>query len=286
MLAVSSGVHLTLDRSFLPGEHALMIPETSDGRVLFAVPWQGRVILGTTDEPRPAPELEPRPLEREVQFLLEHASEYLSKPPTAADVLSIFTGLRPLVRQDNAGATKSLSRDHVIAVSPGGLVTITGGKWTSYRRMAEDTVDQVARAAGLAPHPSCTGSLALHGASPGTPPRFAQYGSDAVELERLVERDPALGRKLHPRLEVTAVEVVWAARHEMARTVEDVLARRNRALQLDARAAMEAAPEVARILAIELDRDDPWITHQTEDFAATAKYYLPAGTLVPEPLGH
>ena len=283
MVVVSSGVHLTLDRSFLPGEHALMIPQTNDGRVLFAVPWQGHVILGTTDEPRLAPELEPRPLEREVQFLLDHAAEYLSKPVTQEDVLSIFTGLRPLVRQDHAAATKSLSRDHVIAVSPAGLITITGGKWTSYRKMAADTVDQVAQAAGLAPHKSCTQSQLLHGASPGTPPRFAHYGSDAAELERLIKEDPMLGRKLHPRLEVTAVEVVWAARHEMARTVEDMLARRNRALQLDARAAVEAAPETARILARELGRDEPWITRQTEDFTAIARHYLPAGTLGPEP---
>ena len=286
MLTVSSGVHLTLDRSFLPGEHALMIPQTSDGRVLFAVPWQDHVILGTTDEPRSAPELEPRPLEREVQFLLEHAAEYLSKPVTAADVLSIFTGLRPLVRQDNKAATKSLSRDHVIAVSPAGLVTITGGKWTSYRKMAEDTVDQVALAAGLVTRSSGTDSLALHGAGPGTPPRFAQYGTDAGALEQQVAAEPALGRKLHPRLEVTAVEVIWAARHEMACTVEDMLSRRNRALQLDARAAIEAAPEAARLLARELGRDETWITRQIEEFNTVAMHYLPAGTFVPAPLLH
>ena len=275
MLAVSSGVHVTLDRSFLPGEHALMIPETSDGRVLFAVPWQGHVILGTTDEPRQVPELEPPPLESEIQFLIEHAAEYLSKPVTRKDVLSVFTGLRPLVQQDNAAATKSLSRDHVIVVSPDGLVTITGGKWTSYRKMGEDTVDRAAESAGLPPLRSNTISLALYGADSGKPPRFAQYGRDAAELEKLIAADPALGQKLHPMLEVLAVEIVWAARHEMARNVDDALSRRTRALQLNARAAMEAAPQVARLLARELGHTDDWIAQQVEQFRTLAQTYLP-----------
>ena len=275
MLTVSSGVHVTLDRSFLPGEHALMIPQTSDGRVLFAVPWQGHVLLGTTDEPRQVPELEPRPLESEIQFLIEHAAEYLSKPVARKDVLSVFTGLRPLVQQDNAAATKSLSRDHVIAVSPGGLVTITGGKWTSYRKMAEDTVDRAAESAGLPPLRSSTVSLPLYGADVGKPQRFAQYGCDAAELEKLIAADPTLGQKLHPKLDVLAVEIVWAARHEMARNVDDALSRRTRALQLNARAAMEAAPQVARLLALELGHNDSWVAQQVEQFSTLAQTYLP-----------
>jgi glycerol-3-phosphate dehydrogenase len=279
MLTTSSGVHLTLDPGFLPGEHALMIPRTSDGRVLFAVPWQGRVILGTTDEPRTRPELEPRPFEREIQFLLDHANEYLARPVTRTDVLSVFTGLRPLVRKSNATATKSLSRDHVIAVSPGGLVTITGGKWTSYRKMAEDTVACAAKAGGLTPHPAKTETLRLHGAPAAggakTAGRFSCYGTDAAALEKLIEQEPALSRPLHPRLAHCAAEVVWAARHEMARTIDDVLSRRTRALQLDARAALEVAPVVAELLARELGRDRAWVAAQVAEFTAIARICLP-----------
>ena len=279
MLSVSSGVHLTLPRSFLPGEHALMIPRTSDGRVLFAVPWLDHVILGTTDEPRTAPELEPHPLEREVQFLLEHANEYLAKPVVRADVLSVFTGLRPLVRKDSATATKSLSRDHVIAVSPTGLVTITGGKWTSYRKMAEDAVTRAAEVGGLAPRDAKTQTLRLHGAPAARADeasrRFAHYGTDAAALEILIEREPALGAEFHPRLALCGAEVVWAVSREMARTLDDVLARRSRALQLDARAALEIAAPVATLLARELGRDQAWIAAQVDEFKQIADGCLP-----------
>jgi len=279
MLAVSSGVHLTLNRSFLPGEHALMIPRTSDGRVLFAVPWLDHVIVGTTDEPRKVAELEPRPLEREVEFLIETANAYLAKPVTRADVLSVFTGLRPLVRQGNTAATKSLSRDHVIAVSAAGLVTITGGKWTSYRKMAEDAVTRAADAGGLNPREAKTQTLRLHGApaarSGAVGPRFAHYGTDAAALEILIEREPALGTAFHPRLALCGAEVVWAVSREMARTLDDVLARRSRALQLDARAALEIAAPVAALLARELGRDAAWITAQVAEFTKTAEGYLP-----------
>ncbi|HEY4249100.1 MAG TPA: glycerol-3-phosphate dehydrogenase/oxidase [Lacunisphaera sp.] len=278
MLSVSSGVHLTLDRSFLPGEHALMIPHTSDGRVLFAVPWQDHVILGTTDEPRDAAELDPRPLEREIQFLLEHANHYLTKPVARADVLSVFTGLRPLVRKGNVAATKSLSRDHVIAVSPGGLVTITGGKWTSYRKMAEDAVTSAAEAGSLPVREAKTQSLRLHGApatrGAATARRFAHYGTDVAALERLIETEPALARDFHPRLMLCGAEVVWAARHEMARTLDDMLARRNRALPLDARAAIEIARPVAELLARELGRDKRWVAAQVTEFATLAARHL------------
>jgi glycerol-3-phosphate dehydrogenase len=278
MLTVSSGVHLALDRTFLPGDHALMIPRTTDGRVLFAVPWQDHVILGTTDEPRLTPELEPRALESEVQFLLDHAAEYLTKPVSPADVRSVFTGLRPLVRKGNSAATKSLSRDHVIAISPGGLVTITGGKWTSYRKMAEDAVTCAARAGGLEPRASKTTSLPLHGAPhPGTKvssKRFAAYGRDAAALEQMIEADSQLGQALHPGLSLCPAQIIWAARHEMARTVDDVLSRRIRALQLDAHAAIEAAPLVADLLGRELGRDRAWVTTQVEEFRQLAGGYL------------
>ena len=258
-----------------------MIPQTNDGRVLFAVPWQDHVILGTTDEPRTMAELEPRPLESEVQFLIDHASEYLTKPVTRADVRSVFTGLRPLVRQGNSAATASLSRDHVIAISPAGLVTITGGKWTSYRKMAEDAVTSAAKSGGLDPRAAKTETLPLCGAPLGgaVPParRFAHYGSEAAALEKLMADEPTLARPLHPRLASCAVEVVWAARYEMARTVDDVLSRRTRALQIDAFAAIEAAPAVAELLARELGRDRAWITTQLAEFSEIARGYLPEG---------
>jgi len=279
MLSVSSGVHLTLPRDFLPGEHALMIPRTSDGRVLFAVPWQNHVILGTTDEPRAAPELEPRPLEREIQFLLETANAYLAKPVTRAEVLSVFTGLRPLVRKNNAAATKSLSRDHVIAVSPAGLVTITGGKWTSYRKMAEDAVTRAVEVGGLTFRASPTQAMRLFGApasSRAVPThRFAHYGTNAGALEQLIHREPALGVPLLPPLALCGAEVVWAARHEMARTLDDVLSRRTRWLQLDARAALAAAAPTAALLARELGRDQAWIAAQLAEFSALAAGHLP-----------
>lgn len=299
MLAVSSGVHLTLDRQFLPGDHALMIPQTADGRVLFAVPWQNHVILGTTDEPRSGPELEPRPLEREVEFLLAHAAEYFTKPVARGDVLSVFTGLRPLVRQGNRAATKSLSRDHVIAISPSGLVTITGGKWTSYRKMAEDAVTRAATVGGLEGRESKTADLRLHGAAvvgaalrrdsvpagddrgvkpllqPIRPdPPFAPYGTDAHAIEQMIAAEPALGRPLHPRLPICAAQVVWAVRYEMARTVDDVLSRRIRGLQLDAGAAVELGPAVAELMARELGRNQAWIAAQLAEFAVIAGHHL------------
>ena len=279
MLAVSSGVHLTLPRRFLPGEHALMIPRTSDGRVLFAVPWQDHVIVGTTDEPRPAPEIDPLPLAHEVEFLLAQANAYLAEPVALADVLSVFTGLRPLVRKGRAAATKSLSRDHVVAVSPAGLVTVTGGKWTSYRHMAEDAVTRAAAVGGLAPQTVRTQTLRLHGAPAAgravPTGRFAHYGTEAAALGKMIKGEPALGAALHPRLVLCGAEVVWAARHEMARTVDDVLARRTRGLQLDAHAAVAAAPRVAALLAQELGRNKAWIAAQVAEFSALAAGNFP-----------
>jgi len=259
-----------------------MIPRTHDGRVLFAVPWLDHVILGTTDEPRSAAELEPRPLEREIEFLLAHAAEYLAKPVARTDVLSVFTGLRPLVRKGSAGDTASLSRDHVISVSPSGLVTITGGKWTSYRKMAEDAVTRAAEISGLPSRKTKTETLQLHSApsslASGSPRRFACYGNEAASIERLIAEQPQLGQSLHPGLDTTVAEVVWAARYEMARTVDDVLSRRSRALQLDARAAIEAAPLVASVLARELGKDAGWIASQVAEFESMAAHYLPEKT--------
>ena len=280
----SQGVHLVLPDTFLPSAHALMIPRTDDGRVLFIVPWHKRALVGTTDTPVPAVSVEPRPLEEEIAFLLEHAARYLSRDPRREDVLSVYTGLRPLVRTEGATRTASLSRDHSIFESESGLVTIVGGKWTTYRRMGQDVVDHAAGVAGFPERPSVTAGLKLHGAPmeertehsrEGTPSEMlAAYGADADLVRDLAEQDPDLAVPIHPRLPYLLCEVVWAVRHEMARTVEDVLSRRTRALILDARAAMECAPAVARLLARELGRDEAWVQGEVSAFEKQAKASL------------
>ncbi|MCI0432027.1 MAG: glycerol-3-phosphate dehydrogenase/oxidase [Gemmatimonadetes bacterium] len=271
----SQGVHVVLERAFLPGDSAIMVPHTDDGRVLFAIPWHGRVLIGTTDTPVPDATLEPRALTDEVDFILEHAVRYLTKDPTRADVLSVFAGLRPLVAVEG-DHTASLSREHLILVAPSGLVTIAGGKWTTYRRMAEDTVDHAATVAGLEPAPCVTKRLNIHGYHTHAEDfgALAGYGSDAAEIERLVRSDASYDVLLHPRLPIRTGEVVWAVRAEMARTVDDFLARRTRALLLDARAAIEASPRVAGIMARELGRDEHWARTQVETFGEIAERYL------------
>jgi glycerol-3-phosphate dehydrogenase len=275
LIAPSQGVHLVLPREFLPGASAIMVPHTDDGRILFAVPWHERVIVGTTDTPVTSIDTEPRALAAEIAFLLEHAARYLSRDPVASDILSIFAGLRPLVKNGNSHDTASLSRDHTLLIAPSGLVTITGGKWTTYRKMGEDTVTAAARLAGLVERPSRTSELPLHGATAEPHPQWTVYGTDAVELESLCTTRPQLRAPLHPRLPYTAAEVVWAARFEWARSIEDVLSRRTRALLLDARAASECAPEVAALMAAELGRDAAWQAEQVAAFAILAKRYLP-----------
>lgn len=276
MIRPSQGIHLVLARRFLPGDTAIMVPRTDDGRVLFAVPWHDRVLVGTTDTPVDDVSLEPRPLEEEVTFLLEHAARYLTEDPAPGDVLSVFAGLRPLVSPDGNDDTAALSRDHTIQISTSGLVTITGGKWTTYRRMAEETVDHAATLAGLEPVPCPTRDLPVHGhwqEEPADGP-LAVHGSDAPDLRRLAASEPGLDRLLHPRLPTLEAEVVWAARYEMARTIDDVLSRRTRGLILDARSARDAAPRVAELLARELGRDDAWRRDQVQEFEALASAYI------------
>ena len=274
----SQGVHLVLDRAFLPGEAALMIPSTSDGRVLFAVPWLGRVVLGTTDTPVPAASLEPQAQEAEIEFLLRTAAQYLTRAPTRADVRSVFVGLRPLAASTNGTtATKEVSRRHKILVSASGLVTITGGKWTTYRRMGQDAIDQVIAAGQLPPAASQTAHLPIHGAeatAAAPPDPLAHYGRDRPALRQLIADVPALGLKLDAAFEYLRAEVVWAGRYELARTVEDVLARRVRLLFLDAAAAVRVAPVVAALLAQELGFDTGWQARQVAEFEELARGYL------------
>jgi glycerol-3-phosphate dehydrogenase len=276
LVTPSQGAHLVIDRAFLPGDAALMIPRTDDGRVLFAIPWHDRTLLGTTDTAVDRPALEPRPLVQEVEFLLRHAARYLTRDPGPEDVLSAFAGLRPLVRPPHATETARISREHTIVVSASGLVTIAGGKWTTYRRMGAEVVAAAAATAGLPERSCATETLRLHGwqSDPAIDSPLSVHGSDRPAVEALCAERPEWDRPLHPRLPYRGGEVVWAARHEQARTVEDVLARRTRALFLDARSSAEAAPGVAGLLAAALGKDDAWQAEQVEGYRELARGYL------------
>ncbi|HEX8737422.1 MAG TPA: glycerol-3-phosphate dehydrogenase/oxidase [Pyrinomonadaceae bacterium] len=276
LISPSQGIHLVFRREFLPTENAIMIPHTTDGRVLFAIPWHSHTLVGTTDTPLEKAELEPRALEEEIEFILETAGKYLHKPPQRKDVLSVFAGIRPLVKNGGARNTAALSRDHLIQIDDAGLITLTGGKWTTYRRMAEDCVNQAAVLARL-PEKDCrTKDLKIHGfiENAGQFGDLAVYGADALEIQKLIAADKSLGEKLHADLPYTFAEVVWSIRNEAARTVEDVLARRTRALFLNARAAIEIAPKVTEIMARELEKDKDWIEKQIGEFNETAEKYL------------
>ena len=276
LVAVSQGIHLVLPKSFLPGRTAIMVPKTSDGRVLFAVPWHDCVVVGTTDTPVPQPALEPRALDEEREFVMSHARKYLARDPTDQDVLSIFAGQRPLVKAGDGTNTAALSRDHTILVGQSGLITVTGGKWTIYRKMAEDVIDQAETVAGLDSTRCRTEALPIHGSGPAeiTAPNLQPYGSDGPLLAEFIRSTPGLEEPLHPDLPYQQGEVVWQVRHEMARTVEDVLARRTRALILNARAAIAAAPLVASLAAAELGRDADWQARQVADFVTVARGYV------------
>lgn len=276
MVAVSQGIHIVLPKSFLPGNSAVMIPKTADGRVLFCVPWHDHVVVGTTDTPMPGGCEEPRALREERDFILEHAALFLTRDPKPEDVLSIFAGLRPLVKSGDAGNTAALSRDHTIVVAHSGLITVTGGKWTTYRKMAEDVVDQ-AEMVGMLDNRDCeTRHLQIHGWSKQSipEPHLALYGSDAAEIQRFMQQKPELAEKLHPALPYQKAEVLWHVREEMAMTVEDVLSRRTRALLLNARASAEAAGAVAELMATELGKDADWVNAQTEGYREFAKGYM------------
>lgn len=237
LIAPSQGVHVVLSREFLPGKTAIMVPHTRDGRVMFAIPWHGHTLIGTTDTPIDAPTEEPSAQPAEIDLIFETASDYLAKRPTRADVLSVFTGIRPLVKASEVSSTAALSREHTIEISSSGLLTITGGKWTTYRQMAEDAVDHAIVLGGLIERPCVTRNLEIH--NPGN-------------------HEDGAG---------------WFARHEMARTVEDVLARRTRLLFLNVNAALEKAPEVARELGQELGRDEAWQHAQLAAFRQTAHHF-------------
>ena len=293
LLSVSRGTHLVVAGEFLQPDgrgasNAIMVPKTEDGRIIFAIPWLGKVVIGTTDLPATKVEMEPGHHDSEIDFLLETINPYLSRPVVRADILSIFSGLRPLVTGNQANTSK-LSREHHIDASTSGMITVAGGKWTTYRRMAEGTLD-FAIQNKLLPQKECVskgirlrGAPAFTGAKPQTARPLSQYGTDASAVASLSAADPALAAPLDDTLPYTRAEVVYAVREEMARTIEDVLSRRTRALLLDARAAQRAAPQVAAIMARELGYGEDWIASQIAAFNLLARRFYELED-VPDPL--
>ncbi|WP_263358777.1 glycerol-3-phosphate dehydrogenase/oxidase [Acidicapsa ligni] len=278
MIAPSQGIHLVFERSFLRADTAIMVPHTSDGRVLFAIPWHKHTVVGTTDTPIQDASYDPLPFEEEIDFILDTAAQFLSRPPKREDILSVYVGIRPLVKmqEDSPTKTSSLSRDHTVHIDNSGLITIVGGKWTTYRHMAEDCVNHAITLGTLRDAPCVTRDLKLHGYYENIEELgdLWVYGADAAAIRAIASNDPTLLDPLHPDLTYCAAEVIWAVRNEMALTLEDVLARRTRALFLNAHAALAISEKVAAIMARELNADDAWIEAQIADFAALGDRYL------------
>lgn len=263
LLTHSRGSHLVFPREILGGEDALIVPRTPDGRVLFAIPWYGHIVVGTTDLPAPGAALDVAPTVAEIDYLVETVNGYLERPVRRTDALAAFAGLRPLVTGNAGASTAQLSREHLVATSPSGLVTVTGGKWTTYRKMAQDAVDVAARTGSLRSARCVTADLPLHGATGAARAHLnrpidpdAIYGSDAADVRELEAAEPSLRTPLAGRLPYRESHVVYAIRSEMARTVDDVLSRRTRARFLDEAAARSAEPRVAALLARERARAD------------------------------
>lgn len=276
MVRPSQGTHLVFEKSFLAGDSAIMVPHTSDGRVLFAIPWHNRILVGTTETSVKSVQNEPVPQKEEIDFLLEHIIKYLKKDPVKNDILSAFAGIRPLVNNPETENSAAISREHIINISRSGLLTIAGGKWTTYRKMAEDTVEQAIIIGNLLPQQCITQNLHIHGYRKHTDREnhLHLYGTDADEISSLTEQNPALKNKLHPALPFIEAEVIWAVQREMARTILDVLSRRTRALLLDARASITMAPRVAELMSIALNRDQIWQKRQIENYRKVAQNYI------------
>jgi glycerol-3-phosphate dehydrogenase len=272
----SQGVHLVLDRSFLQSDSAIMIPETDDGRVLFAIPWYNEVVVGTTDTPLDEISQEPKALEQEIEFILHTAAAYLNKAPSRDDVLSIFAGLRPLAANpSNPGATKEVSRRHKITLSKSGLLSVIGGKWTTYRRMAEETIDRAVKEGFLEKRKCVTSHLRLADKDMCKKAgRLKIYGDNYSEIEKIISEDPSSGNPMHKSLPYTGAEVKWICRNEMAVNIEDVLARRTRSILLNSRASAEIAPEVARIMADTLGHDKEWQSTQVRSYNELINKYI------------
>lgn len=278
MIRPSQGIHLVLDSKFLQGKHAIMVPQTSDGRVMFAVPWYDKVVVGTTDTLVDHISLEPKPLGEEIDFVLQTARQYLAIDPGPEDVLSVFAGLRPLAAaNDDDKSTKEISRHHKVMVSVSGLISVIGGKWTTYRKMAEDAVDYAVMVGELPERVCHTHHLPVHGyegATGLTTNPLSVYGQDRSQIEDIGQKKFGTNRYLSDSLGIEKSQVIWAVREEMARTLEDVLARRTRALFLDAKESLRIAPEAVKIMASELSRDSHWILTQLEQFDHLARRFL------------
>jgi glycerol-3-phosphate dehydrogenase len=276
LVSPSQGVHIVLDKKFFPGIDSMMIPKTTDGRVLFAVPWHDKVIVGTTDTPVENSSLEPIALEEEINFILKNINTYLNSTIHKSDVLSVFAGLRPLVKMSSTKKTSLMPRDHTIVISESGLISITGGKWTTYRKMAKDVINKAINIGALLKKDCVSHELKIHGwikESDKTNP-LNYYGADWMELKKLCLENESWSTRLHPSFPYTKACVIWAVRNEMAMTVEDVLARRTRMLFLDANAAIDTAANVAILMATEMNKEPTWITEQTNSFITLAKRYL------------
>ncbi|MCC5929109.1 MAG: glycerol-3-phosphate dehydrogenase/oxidase [Cyclobacteriaceae bacterium] len=276
LLKPSKGVHLILDKSFLPGGNALLIPKTEDGKIFYAVPWYNRVLIGTTDTQLSGAGLEPRPTQAEIENILTLAGKYLTVQPRIEDIKSHYAGLRPLLAPTREGnTTKEIARGHTIFVSASGLLTISGGRWATYRQMAEDVVDRAAMLANL-PQVKCrTSSLKIYGGENGAHKTEGMYwyGSEWPKIQSLMQAEPEWAELLSPHLPYTKAAVYWAVKHEMAQSIEDVLARRTRTLFLDASEAIRIAPEVANLMKRLLGKDDHWVRTQLDEFTGLARNY-------------
>ena len=272
----SQGVHIVLDKSFLQSNSAIMIPKTDDGRVLFAIPWYNEVVVGTTDTPLDKISIEPVALEKEIDFILQTAGRYLVKPPRREDILSIFAGLRPLAADpNNSGSTREVSRRHKITLSTSGLISIIGGKWTTYRRMAEDTIDSAIKSGILGKRKCVTSDLKLTDLREiNCADRMHVYGSGSEEIARIIEEEPSAGKPFDPRLPYTRAEIKWICRNEMPLNIDDLLARRTRSLFLNAQASRDIAPEVARLMAEEMGFDAKWQADQVIAYNKLVVGYL------------
>ncbi len=277
MIQPSQGIHLVLDKKFLPDQYAIMVPQTKDGRVMFAVPWHDKVVLGTTDTIVDKPDFEPKPLEEEIEFILETAGQYLTQAPTRSDVLSTFAGLRPLAKPEGEGkATKEISRHHKVLVSLSGLITVIGGKWTTYRKMAQDSVDNAILIGALPDRKCITENLPIYGydkSSPMGQDPMNVYGTDKEKIAALEEENPSLTERFSEKLSLKKSQVVWAVEHEMARTLEDMLARRFRGIFLDAPESLRIAEAVGKLMQETLGEDEAWLKNQLAEFRKVAEPY-------------
>jgi glycerol-3-phosphate dehydrogenase len=274
-IAPSQGIHLVVDKHFFRGNAGMMLPKTDDGRVLFFIPWEGKVVLGTTDTPVDQISDEPLPLKEEIDFIIDHFNRFSASHIHYSDVKSVYAGLRPLAKVGDRKKTAVMPRDHVIKVLPSGLIHVTGGKWTTYRNMAKNAINKAVQIAALEFMPCRTRKLKIHGwIKSRTTDHLSLYGTDALEIRRMMDDDISLADRIHGSYAYTKAEIKWVIENEMAETIEDVLARRIRLLFLDARAAMEAAPMVAEMLALLKGNDEQWQKEQLDMFNKLAEGYL------------